>query len=122
MQLQCSCVGAVAVDGGPGFGHFEIRLCRGHVTSAQQKYACILGWVAPTSCRSGVWLCAFALMSLTSFAIHELFCVEVAWLRQAGRVRSQSPGRSHRFLLLRLPRLIEARASRVRALPDELLR
>nr|CAD1835563.1 unnamed protein product [Ananas comosus var. bracteatus] len=56
-------------------------------------------------CYSGDGLCAFALVSLmpVGLALHGPVSVK-----------------SHRFRLLRLPRIkIEARASRVRALPDE---
>nr|CAD1834933.1 unnamed protein product [Ananas comosus var. bracteatus] len=51
------------VDGGPGFDFFDIRLCRGHVTSEIRLHT-RLG--RTHECCSGVWLCASALMSLIS--------------------------------------------------------
>nr|CAD1832766.1 unnamed protein product [Ananas comosus var. bracteatus] len=79
-------LGAVVVDSGPGFDRFDIRLCRGHVTSCSAEIRLHTRLGRAHECRSGVWLCAFALMSLINFAIHGLFRVEVAWLRQAGRL------------------------------------
>nr|CAD1835444.1 unnamed protein product [Ananas comosus var. bracteatus] len=49
------------VDGGPGFDRSDIRLCRGYVTSEIRLHT-RLG--RAHECRSGVWFCAFALMSL----------------------------------------------------------
>nr|CAD1843393.1 unnamed protein product [Ananas comosus var. bracteatus] len=101
----------VVIDGGSGFDRFDIRLCREHVTSEIRLHTRLS---RAHECRSGVWFCTFALMSLIRLAIHGLLSVEVAWLKQTGR--------SHRLRLLHLRRLIEARALRARALPDELLR
>nr|CAD1842622.1 unnamed protein product [Ananas comosus var. bracteatus] len=56
-------MGAVVVDDGPGFDRSDIRLCRGHVTSEIRLHT-RLG--RAHECRSGVWLCAFTLMSLIS--------------------------------------------------------
>nr|CAD1822969.1 unnamed protein product [Ananas comosus var. bracteatus] len=61
-------------------------------------------------CHSGGRRCAFALVSCmpVRLALHRLISSGGSW-------------ESHRFRLLRLPRIrIEARASRVRALPDVL--
>uniref|UniRef100_A0A6V7QVW0 Uncharacterized protein n=1 Tax=Ananas comosus var. bracteatus TaxID=296719 RepID=A0A6V7QVW0_ANACO len=92
------------VDGGPGIDRSYIRLCED--TSTEIRLHTRLG--RAHECRSGVWLCAFALMSLISGTSAYTVPNEIG-----------SEVISLLFRLLRLHRLIEARASRARALPDE---
>nr|CAD1830060.1 unnamed protein product [Ananas comosus var. bracteatus] len=109
-------VGAVVVDGGPGFDRSDIRLCRGHVTREIRLHT-RLG--RAHECSSGVWLFAFALMSLISgtgaYTVPNEIGSELIFSRPVVTLCLQSL----LFRLLRLQRRIEARASRARALPDE---
>nr|CAD1821409.1 unnamed protein product [Ananas comosus var. bracteatus] len=99
-------VGAVVVDDGPEFDRSDIRLCREHVTREIRLHT-RLG--RAHEYRSGVRLCAFALMSLINSGTGAYTVPNEIGLELISLL----------FRLLRLQRRIEARASRARALPDE---
>nr|CAD1840161.1 unnamed protein product [Ananas comosus var. bracteatus] len=146
-RCRSSVLGAVAVDGGSGFDHSDIRLCRGHVTSGcSTKIRLHTRLGRAHECRSGVWLCAFSLMSQISyyprtlwisFRVYLLALFPTVVLVGEPMILRAVPTEDYLFYssfhaqllpcvlqsllfrLLRLQRLIEARTSRARALPDE---